>query len=339
MQTIETGYRPEGALGALYAGQNAANAQSMNDEELSKLFLANQIQQQQFQQNQQTNPLDITRMQNANDISGYEAAYAKAKQASPDYIPMNILGQMGQMRSQDTASKIGEALMPTKIASEKGQQENEAAKQGVLWTMQDIDKKLAAGGDVDAAGNVVPMTPNQIGFMTNKRKELENQLKSTPEFAQKKEIADDKAASAASAAQIRAQAMIDAAAIKAEAAKSLAHDKTPVTAEAAMTKQIMQNSFMDENEKHQLLQNMFNAKQQSKNATGENLTLIQGPDGKLTMGQQAVTPPVKNTLPGAVAVPVNTPKVLSEQDKAAAAWASANPTDPRAIAIKAKLGI
>jgi len=188
MQTIDTGYRPEGALGAWYAGQNTANAQDMNDEDLSKLFLQNQQLQQTYTQAQQMNPLDVIAKLQTNDIGAYDSALARAKQSSPSYIPMSLMGQEGQMQSQATAADIGKALAPFKIASEKGQLENEQGKQGVLWTMQDIDKQLAQGGGTDEQGNVVPFNPNQIGFMVNKRKQLEEQLKSTPEFAQKKEL-------------------------------------------------------------------------------------------------------------------------------------------------------
>ena len=45
MQNITTGYQPEFGLGALYQGINAANTESANEEELRKLFLANQQSQ------------------------------------------------------------------------------------------------------------------------------------------------------------------------------------------------------------------------------------------------------------------------------------------------------
>ena len=49
---IETGYKPEFGLGAVYQGFNAANADMSAQEELIKQFLANQREQQ-------MQPLDI----------------------------------------------------------------------------------------------------------------------------------------------------------------------------------------------------------------------------------------------------------------------------------------
>jgi len=43
---IDTGYKPEFSLGALYQGFNAGNADQMAQEELIKQFLANQREQQ-----------------------------------------------------------------------------------------------------------------------------------------------------------------------------------------------------------------------------------------------------------------------------------------------------
>ena len=46
MQNIETGYKPEFGLGAWFAGENAANTEAANEEELIKSFLANQRERQ-----------------------------------------------------------------------------------------------------------------------------------------------------------------------------------------------------------------------------------------------------------------------------------------------------
>jgi len=322
MQTIDTGYRPDGALGALYAGQNAANAQSMNDEELAKLFLANQ-------QSMQMNPLDVIGKQQQNQVGAYDAALAQAKQSSPSYIPMALAGQEGQMQSQMTAADSGKALAPFKVAAEQSGLETEKNKQGVLWTLQDLDKQLAAGGGIDESGNVTPFNPMQKMFMQNKRAELTNQLQTTPEWTGKKDINDADNATKLAIAQLQADAMRD----RAATAAGPKTPKPPTTAEAAMTQQILANPNMDENEKHQLLQEIFNAKQQNKNASGSDVALVFDDNGKLKMGQRAVNAPVKQVLPVGGQV-----KELNDNDKAALAWAEQNPNDPRAAKIKTRLG-
>jgi len=226
MQTIETGYKPEFGLGAYFAGQNAANAEDLNQEELIKAYLANRQsaqmnpllvdeKQQSVDQSRIMNPLEVFAKQNTNRVGEYDAAYADKKRLDPDYMDANLRGQIGQMQTQEAAGKTANALQPFRQRAEQSQLESEAGKQDVLWTMQDIDKQLAAGGGTDASGNVVPFTPMQKMFMENKRAELTDQLKSTPEFAGKKELSDDKIEAQLEAQRIRMQGQLDAAEQKA----------------------------------------------------------------------------------------------------------------------------
>jgi hypothetical protein len=316
MQTIQTGYTPDGALGALYAGQNAANSQSFNDEDLAKLFIQNQLAQQTYQQNDQINPLDVIRKQNENAVGGYNAALANAKRTDPNYINMAISGQNAQMQNQMNSADAGKALVPYKIASEKSGLENEKNKQDVMWTVGDIDRQLAQGGGDDGQGNITPFNPMQKMFMQNKRAQLVDQLKTTAEFTGKKELNADKSAELLAAAEARANALM----YSADARKPL--PKVPATAEAAMTQQIMGNQYMDDNEKHQLLQNIFNAKQQNKNASGEDLALIQTPEGKYKLAPRAVNAPVTGSLPTAsqTGTSVPTPEAPQTQDSWNATW-------------------
>ena len=60
LPTIDTGYKPEFGLGAVYQGFNAANAEQGAELELIKQFLANQREQS-------MQPLDITKAQLTND--------------------------------------------------------------------------------------------------------------------------------------------------------------------------------------------------------------------------------------------------------------------------------
>ncbi len=89
MQNIETGYKPEFGLGAWFAGQNAANTEAANEEELIKSFLANQ-------QSLQMNPLLVQKQGYDNDVASYNAQEALAKQNDKAYIPAMLQGAKDQ---------------------------------------------------------------------------------------------------------------------------------------------------------------------------------------------------------------------------------------------------
>lgn len=176
---------PDFALGGMFAGMNAADTQAANEQELGKMFLANQREQQ-------MQPLDVQLKQLAIAPAEYEQSVARAKQSDPDYINKLLEGYKAQMQSQITAADSGKVLAPFKTAAEQAALENEKTQQGFQWTINDIDKKLQAGGGEDENGNVVPFTPGQIGFMKQKRDELVKQMASTPSFFQKTTLQDDK---------------------------------------------------------------------------------------------------------------------------------------------------
>jgi hypothetical protein len=60
------------------------------------------------------------------------------------------------------------------------------------------------------------------------------------------------------------------------------------------------------------------------------------PKAKLGVTNRAAAPSVASQIPTNQAT---TPQVLTGQDRQALDWANANPSDPRAAAIKAKLGV
>jgi len=186
---MDTGYKPEFALGAWVAGENAANQRALAQEELIKNYLANQRETS-------IQPLDKS-------IKETEAARAEMGRSSP-MLDAYQRGYVGQADSQQVAGNVAKALEPFKVNAEKQALENEANKQGILFTIQDIDKKLSTGGSTDDQGLLVPFSPQQKVFMQKKRTELVDSLKSTPEFAQKKELSDDKLASALEIAQLKA---------------------------------------------------------------------------------------------------------------------------------------
>ena len=110
MQNINTGYTPEFGLGAFFAGQNAANTQAANEEELARLFLANQRELS-------MQPLDVQRKQLEVPGLEYDAALARAKRSDPNYIPKVLQGYIGQMDSQIAAGRGAMATEPSKTAA------------------------------------------------------------------------------------------------------------------------------------------------------------------------------------------------------------------------------
>ena len=219
MANINTGYQPQFGLGAYFAGENAANQEAMSQEELLRAFIENQKAQQSYKQAERINPLEVIKKQQENQVGAYDAAYATKKLNDPNYMDANIQGQIGQMQTQAAAGKTAAALQPFKQKAEQSTLENQQATNETLWTINDIDKQLAAGGGTDENGNVVKFTPMQQMFMKNKRDQLTEQLKNTPEFAGKKELSDDKIEAQLEAQRLRMQAMIDAAELKAQASK------------------------------------------------------------------------------------------------------------------------
>ena len=82
---IETGYKPEFGLGAVYQGFNAANADNSAELEIIKQFLANQREQA-------MQPLDITKAQLTNEgmasdnlVKAFQGAQAQ-KQNTPEML-------------------------------------------------------------------------------------------------------------------------------------------------------------------------------------------------------------------------------------------------------------
>lgn len=97
ISTVETGYKPQFALGAAYAGENAAYQEAGNQLELIKQYLANQREQQ-------TQPLDL-------QVKQMEAA--RAQQAmSPEMLDAYSKGYIGQMQTQEAAGKTKMAGLP-----------------------------------------------------------------------------------------------------------------------------------------------------------------------------------------------------------------------------------
>lgn len=97
LPSIETGYKPEFALGALYQGMNAANADMSAQEELIRQFLANQRDAQML-------PRDVA-------IKDFEANKATA-QNTPELLKAFVDSTKAKYDTDIRANELGAAKHP-----------------------------------------------------------------------------------------------------------------------------------------------------------------------------------------------------------------------------------
>lgn len=121
IENIATGYKPEFALGALYHGFNAGSADNASQ-------LSNLIQEQALQKSRIGDPMDLIQ-------KFYESQLANAKSQSPDYIPAQIRGQIGQMNSQDAAGTLAQGLLPFKQQAGQAELTSDATKNRLFSNM------------------------------------------------------------------------------------------------------------------------------------------------------------------------------------------------------------
>lgn len=158
MQNIETGYKPEFGLGAVYAGGNAADAEMYNQLEQVKNFLANSRELQ-------SQPLDM-------DIKGLQAAQARS-QNNPDLLQRfaqaqgagydkaireNEIGGLMHQFNKDKAPMEGRAQVDTAlqnanllelqktISSGKDRNGNDIAPQDLQVLNQELQRQVAMRG-------------------------------------------------------------------------------------------------------------------------------------------------------------------------------------------------
>jgi len=283
MQTIDTGYKPEFGLGAFFSGQNAANAEAANQEELIKQFLANQ-------QSRQMNPLEVQAKQLSLDPMKYDSQMARAKMADPKYIPAMMRGNMGQMASQEAAGNTALSLQPFKEQAEKAALENSKTSQGFQWTINDLNQKISQGGDYDEAGNLVKATPTQMAFFQKKKDELTKLLAESPEYMQKDMLKDQQYA-AQLAAQESKNALAQQLAEQRHAdALAKSEGRIPRTLEEDIVARIRAREAKKDITTEQALQELSEAyagKNKNTGAAGMGITV--GPDGKPML--QAVPSP------------------------------------------------
>lgn len=137
-QPIVTGYKPEGALGALYAGENAAMARQQTESaNLADLFDAYQkqaaVQQAQFN-------LGESKYKAPNERAVSDLAGATALgQNNPDYLSGIRSGQLGQAQSLTATGAKDTALMPSSIEAGKAKNASEVASSNFTEAAKHVD--------------------------------------------------------------------------------------------------------------------------------------------------------------------------------------------------------
>lgn len=134
---IETGYKPEFALGALYAGENSAYAEQSQQEDMIKQFLANQRERQ-------MQPLDVQKAQ-------WEAASAQDKLNNPEYRRWALLGQIGQNKTQDAAGNKSQSTWESDANLTNAQNKNKITTEQILDRLNKL--KLSGEGGSFSFGN------------------------------------------------------------------------------------------------------------------------------------------------------------------------------------------
>lgn len=118
---IETGYKPQFSLGALYQGFNAGSADNAAQ-------LANLAKEWELQKSRAEDPYKVL-------SSMYQGELDNAKMQSPDYIPWQMTGQIGQMKSQDAAGQLAQGLLPFKQKAEEAQLSSDATRSNLFGNM------------------------------------------------------------------------------------------------------------------------------------------------------------------------------------------------------------
>ena len=153
LTTINTGYIPEFALGAMYAGENAATNRMSNQLEIVKNFLANQREQQ-------MQPLDITKAQLTNEgmasdnlVKAFQGAQAQ-KQNTPEMLQAFVDSTRAGYNENIRQDEIDSLLQPFKKNAVPSQGQTLVADAGVdaqlagerqrILTMPDGPERRAA---------------------------------------------------------------------------------------------------------------------------------------------------------------------------------------------------
>ena len=149
IQNIETGYKPEFALGAAYAGENAANTRMGNQLEIIKQYLADQ-------KAQEMDPLDIR-------VRQMEAARADVA-ASPEMLDAYARGYIGQNNNQDAAGRKALATVQGDIDLTNAGNRNKLHTENLLSRLNQLKDTRIEGGQIGFGMQPQEQQPAQSGF-------------------------------------------------------------------------------------------------------------------------------------------------------------------------------
>ena len=306
MNEIKTGYTPEFGLGAFFQGVNAANADAFNEEELLKQRLANQ-------QSQVMNPLEARLKELSIAPAEYQEKFAQAQVTDPNYIKSVLQG------TKDTNAKIGFEMQKARdtLTSDVGAIN---AKNRVAITNDNLFnsfREAQKSGDDVKAKSILNMLVQDPKFQQNLQEQAAKDA-----AAMSRQAAGDEAAMARLKEQERIRSAEEDRRLK-EKLKA-----EPDSVEKAIVNEILTKYPPGEERNRQLA---LAAELIKKVDTSPKAGVIFDAEGKPSYG-----PKDREYWPGKpTATPITN---FSKQDEQALAWANANPTDPRAIAIKKKLG-
>lgn len=244
---IETGYKPEFGLGAVYQGFNAANADNSAELEIIKQFLANQREQQ-------MQPLDVNIKQTESD----RATVARSHEMLDAYQR----GYIGQNNSQDAAGQKAMALLPFQIAAEQAKAKRDTSSDNLFGRMfggmeRQYDQSLPEKDRIAAATESVA---------------LANTLKQNdPKFLQNQQISEMKDDTREYIAELNARKAIQEALMR-----NSGGDKPVKSAEEALARQLTQKYASGQITYEQYmaeLASIFNAKNAAKVQPGTKLDL------------------------------------------------------------------
>ena len=142
---IETGYKPQFSLGALYQGFNAGSADNAAQ-------LANLAKEWELQKSRAEDPYKVL-------SSMYQGELDNAKMQDPNYIPWQLAGQVGQMQTQEAAGRKARALSDSDIALGKQENLNKLSYEEMLSRLWKLKQAQVSGGQQQAGGIGFNMQP------------------------------------------------------------------------------------------------------------------------------------------------------------------------------------
>ena len=292
LPSIDTGYKPEFALGALYQGFNAGNADQSAQQEIIRQFLANQREQS-------MQPIDVEQAK--------QNLLASMYKSDPRYQAGMTNMIEGQGLSNLTAGQNAQVLQPFKQAAEQSTLEQEATKQRLFGNMyrgveQQHDKSLPAD-QREAAG--------QGAFFLN-----DSLAQIDPAFRRNQLLLEQRGDQAMDLKELDLTGREKLASLKKDAVKG---DKTAQEALVKHLQGLLAQGKITPDMYAQELAELQNAILAAKVQPGPELNLNNPALGKVFQpkpGQTTYTPPVTEQGGGTpVAKPA--PRKLSDEERAA----------------------